>query len=476
MARNSSHQILPVTVSGAMIALTVFLGYFADRPAFSSVLGSYGLWFGLYGLVLFGRGWTTAQQRWWIGLGLGLRALLLCSTPNFSDDVFRFLWDGHLSAAGLHPFAHPPAYYLEQQLAVPGNTAELYQRLNSPQYHTVYPPVCQAVFWLAVRCFPGSMAGAIFVIKLFLLACEAGTIAVLSRFQVRPSGSETPAPGAAPLSIAVAYALNPLAIQEITGNCHFEGAMLCFLLAGLWALQRQRRAAAAVFWALATAAKLLPLLFLPIVLLGLGWRKALRFVLVFGGTAAVLFLPLLQPEILLHMVGSLQLYFRQFEFNASLYYVLKSMGEAYAPPKLDVARTLGPILAGLVFLSVLVVSVYKIRRDRPGEVPAGLGERLPNQMVLALGIYLSLATTVHPWYVVPLFGLSLLTPWRFPLVWSAAVVLSYSHYAGGGFQENYCLIGLEYALVVLAIGWDVCRRRRRLNLSSSRPQNTAPDF
>ena len=472
MARNIFHRTMPATVSGALIALTVFLGYFADRPAFPTLLGAYSLSFVLYAAVLSGREQTAARQGWWIALGLGLRALLLCSTPNFSDDVYRFLWDGHLSAAGIHPFAQPPAYYMEQALAVPGNTPDLYQRLNSPQYHTVYPPVCQAVFWLAVRCFPGNMAGAIGVIKCFLLACEAGTIAVLFRLEKSAPGGAAQA--AAPFSIAVAYALNPLAIQEITGNCHLEGAMLCFLLAGLWALHRRRNDLAAVFWALATAAKLLPLLFLPALVSELGWRRGLRFAAVFGAVAAVLFLPLLRPEMLLHMAGSLQLYFRQFEFNASLYYIFKTIGEAWAPPKLDVARTLGPILAGVVSLSVLLLSAAYKHRGRRGS-HGGRGH-LPEQMVLALAIYLSLATTVHPWYVVPLFGLSLLSPWRFPLCWSAAVVLSYSHYAGGGFQENYGLISLEYALVLLGIGWDIRQYRRRLSLSNSRPRNTGPGF
>ncbi|MBK6994407.1 MAG: hypothetical protein IPH31_05610 [Lewinellaceae bacterium] len=30
--------------------------------------------------------------------------LLLFSIPNLSDDYVRFLWDGHLTVAGIHPF------------------------------------------------------------------------------------------------------------------------------------------------------------------------------------------------------------------------------------------------------------------------------------------------------------------------------------------------------------------------------------
>ncbi|MEQ1745076.1 MAG: hypothetical protein ABMA02_06610 [Saprospiraceae bacterium] len=420
-----------------LTALTIYLGYKAEQSEFSGFLLAYGVFFAIYAWLLFRRPITAEEQRWLVGLGIVLRAVLLFSIPNLSDDFYRFLWDGRLAAQGIHPFAHPPFFFMENPAHLVGITPELFQKLNSPQYHTVYPPVCQGVFWLAAKIFPESISGGVFVLKLFLFACELGTLAVLAFFSNKQSGAAGNAP--------VAYALNPLAILEITGNGHFEGAMLCFLLAGLAALWRGRLLWGALFWALAVASKLVPLLFLPIVLAWLGWRAGLRFVGLFTLFCAALFLPLLDLEILANMAASLNLYFRQFAFNASGYYLLKAVGKAIAPPTLDIGRTLGPILGAVVFLGVLALAFFRRKKNDDG---------LAEKCLLASALYLALATTVHPWYIVLPFGLGLLTRWQFPLVWTAAAALSYSHYASGGFQENYGLIALEYTLVTAFAAWE----------------------
>jgi hypothetical protein len=458
-----------IVIGISLLVLTIYLGYWVERSDFGAFITAYGAFFALYAWVLSRREWRAADQRWFIGLGIALRAVLLFSIPNLSDDFYRFLWDGRLAAHGIHPFAHPPVYFIENQMHLAGITPELFQKLNSPAYYTVYPPVCQFVFWLAAKLFPESLSGGVFVLKVFLFLCELGTLAVLVLRGISPpktgeggSGRDDLATisGEAPFSLGggagagVAYALNPLIIFEIVGNCHFEGAMLFFLLAGIAALLRAHLPGAALFWALATASKLVPLLFLPIVLVYLGWRAGFRFVLLFSVCCLALFLPLLDLDILKNMAGSLNLYFRQFAFNASWYYVLKSIGDLFAPPSLDVGRTLGPILGAGVFVGVWILAF--LRSEKSGV--AG-GWRLTEKLVLAATLYLALATTVHPWYIVLPFGLSLLTRWRFPLVWTAVAALSYSHYAGGGFQENYVWIAVEYVALLAAMRWDIPPRR-----------------
>ena len=155
------------TVSGVLIALTVFLGYGVLRADFARLLGAYGAFFGLYGWILWQRQLPERVQQGYLVLGIFLRALLLFSTPQLSDDVYRFLWDGRLAAHGIHPFAELPSYYMAHPAAIPGITRALFEQLNSPGYYTVYPPICQAVFWVAGKLFPESAAGGIFIIKLF---------------------------------------------------------------------------------------------------------------------------------------------------------------------------------------------------------------------------------------------------------------------------------------------------------------------
>jgi general stress protein CsbA len=55
---------------------------------------------------------------------------------------------------------------------------------------------------------------------------------------------------------------------------------------------------------------------------------------------------------------------------------------------------------------------------------------------------------VHPWYIATPLLLSVFTKFRFPLVWSLLIMLSYSAYANAEFQENYWLIAIEYIVVI----------------------------
>jgi len=428
-----------LAVGAFFVFLTVYLGYWVERSQILPLFLAYGAFFAAYSWILFRH--AMDDRRFYVGLGIALRVVLLFSIPSLSDDFYRFLWDGRLAAQGVHPFAHPPVFFMENPSKLVGIGPELFQKLNSPEYHTVYPPVCQAVFWFAAKLFPESISGGVFVLKLFLFACELGTLAVLATVGKN-------------LDAVVAYALNPLILLEITGNCHFEGAMLCFLLGGIAALGRGRTGLAALFWSLSTASKLVPLMFLPIVWAHLGWRTGLRFMALFAVFCAALFLPLLDLDVLANMAGSLNLYFRQFAFNASGYYALRAVGKALVPPTADMGRTLGPILGVAVLVGVLVLAFWKRKKEDLDPI-----RFFYQKLLLASTLYLALATTVHPWYVALPLGLGLLTSWRFPIIWTCAAFLSYSHYVGGGFQENYGLIALEYALVVWAVWQDWTRIR-----------------
>jgi len=68
--------------------------------------------------------------------------------------------------------------------------------------------------------------------------------------------------------------------------------------------------------------------------------------------------------------------------------------------------------------------------------------------MLALACYYFLSSTVHPWYVVFLLGIAVFTDYRFPFVWSFAVVLSYYAYSNPDYKENLWLLAIEYILVI----------------------------
>ncbi|GGG42858.1 hypothetical protein [Hymenobacter glacieicola] len=417
-------------------ALYGVLAYATPRTEFGQLLGILLLAFGLYGWAM--RAGLPLRQG--LVAALVLRLLWLPALPALSDDYHRFRWDGLLVAQGVNPYQFRPDELLKPTGPLPAQlAAELYPRLNSPHYYSVYPPVCQAAFGAAARLFPTSALGFVVVLRLLILGAELGTalllLALLRRFNL-------------PAQQALWYLLNPLVLVELTGNLHFEALVVCLLLLLLWLATRGQVARAGAALALAVATKLLPLLVLPLLVRRLDWGQLLRFLSVLAIGLLVLFAPFLSIELFRNIGRSLTLYFRNFEFNASVYYLLRAAGQWYKGYN-DIAR-IGPALA----CATAVGSLLLAARERQ---PAWA--TLPRALLLLLTLYFLLATTVHPWYITPLIALGVFTRLHYPVAWSGLAVLSYSAYRTSAYTENLWVVGLEYGLLLAVLVADARQGR-----------------
>jgi alpha-1,6-mannosyltransferase len=449
--------------SALFIFFTLWLGYRVQRADFQLLALVYGGFFCLFFLVIcICRNYDLHHKVTWLNklllLSLFLRFLLLFYLPNLSDDFYRFLWDGRLTMQGIHPFLQQPAYYLAHPLTAAGVTPDFIQKLNSIHYYTVYPPLCQGMFALVAWIFPTDLFAGVFLMKYSLLLCEFGTIYFLYKICINHL-KITPWP-------ALIYALNPLAIVEIVGNIHFEGAMLFCLVAGLYFLLEKRFVIAALSIAFSIAFKLLPLLYLPILLSYLiiqntdfekkrrllsmntiqnaDYKPIVLFLSVLSFSLFLLFLPFYDSTVIENMGKSLDLYFQKFEFNASVYYLIREVGFWYKG--YNIGYLLAPCLGVMTFVSVLFLSIL-----RPAQTP----EKLFEKLFFASVVYLLMSSTVHPWYVLVPMLLGTLTRFRFALIWSCMAILSYSHYKNDAFLENYWWIGLEYLVVAFWFFWDL---------------------
>ncbi len=421
-----------ILLSGAFILLTIWLGYFVERADFLRLTSAYGVFFLLYWLVAIQ--FKTQDVHFFVGLGIILRIILLFSIPNLSDDFYRFIWDGRLIVNGLNPFNHLPNYYIDNNILPESLTPELYNRLNSQPYFTIYPPLAQAVFTIACWLFPNSISGAVIIMKGILLIGEIGSIYLIINILKRYN---------LPTQNILLYALNPLIIFEIVGNLHFEGLMIFFLLLSFFLivplLGGDRGGAwSALAMAGAIAAKLLPLMFLPFIMIKLSIKKNIIYFAILGVALLLLFAPLLNSFFFNHFGESLNLYFRQFEFNASFYYIFRWIG--YEMKGYNIINRLGPQLAQLVFVIIITLAIIRRKKD---------WQAVPESWLFAISVYLLFATTVHPWYITLPATLSIFTKWRYPIVWSGVAWLSYSHYWNGNFEEYYLIIAMEYLLVMI---------------------------
>ncbi len=433
------------------------LSYFTVRSHFFELAGWFGLLFGAYALLYY-MPKDAKVFRYCLIAAIVFRLLLLFSTPNLSDDYWRFFWDGSIAAEGHSPFAFLPQEVLEQKIT-PNLNEQIFEQLNSPNYYTIYPPVNQAVFLVAAKLFPYNLPAAVTVMKLFLLLCELGSLFLLWRMLIYFEMDKRR---------WLLYALNPLVIIELCANCHFEAAMIFFSLLSLWFLLPKERPKkvlgifeagkhvpypalikSAIAMTLAVCSKLLPLIFLPFLVKRLGIVKTVVYGIVMAAVTVLLFLPLLNVSVISNMMSSVDLYFHKFEFNASIFYVIRAIG--YKIYGWNIIGTAGSHLAKATLVMILALAF--LQRDLSFR-------KLGPSWMFALLIYFALATIVHPWYLTSLVAFAVFSRFRFAILWSGLALLSYYTYVTDAYVENLALVAVEYSLVFGFLLWEIFNHKR----------------
>ena len=115
-------------------------------------------------------------------IGLLFRLVLLFSTPNLSDDYYRFIWDGELISNGNNPYEFKP---VEQEFYSPKEETTLkdraYDKMNSKEYYSVYPPVNQVFFGLVEYASGNNSYQFIVLLRLLLIGFDIGVIVILAK-------------------------------------------------------------------------------------------------------------------------------------------------------------------------------------------------------------------------------------------------------------------------------------------------------
>lgn len=403
--------------------LCTILLYFTSRENFIQLIAIYAGMFALYFLLA-----RCSERTNYLGeiiiAGILLRLVATFAVPNLTDDHFRFLWDGQLVTHGFNPYASiPEQVRAEGYFGISTLDDHLFNSLNSAQYISIYPPIAQAIYAIGALIGGSNWDIQILVIKIILLAFECGTIFLLPKVLKQLHIN---------VGHAAWYILNPLIIVELSGNMHLESTMVFFSLLSIYYFNKNNLWLSAISFGLAIATKLWPLMLMPLLFRQIGFKQTIRYSVIAGVTAIIFLLPMLIE--FSKITGSFNLYFQQFEFNASIFYIGKYFFDKNVNYEaFSNMRGSLPFIAA--FLILVFSAVYKKQYWYAG-------------MLIAFSIYLLLATTVHPWYLAPLILLSVLSGLRYPILWSLLIYLSYYTYITPAYIENMTFVWIEYVMVI----------------------------
>ncbi|PKA82543.1 uncharacterized protein DUF2029 [Ulvibacter sp. MAR_2010_11] len=446
-----SHRI-PILFAAISVVFYISFGYNLERSDFLKLSLLYaGLFFLAYKLI------QISKDSFWLlaGFGVVFRLLFFTSIPNLSQDFYRFLWDGRLLLQGVSPYLFTPQMYMDATISVGAEIPRaqlLYEGMGalSAGHFSNYPPVNQLFFAVAALFSGKSIVGSVVVLRVIMILADLGILyfgrKLLKVLNLNPN-------------TIFWYFLNPFIIIELTGNLHFEGVMLFFFIWAIYLLHQKKWLWAAVLVGLSISVKLIPLLFLPLLYQyfiktrgskASGVLSLVKFYAVVGFTLVLSFAPFLSSEFISNFSGTIGLWFQEFEFNASVHYILRWI--SFKTIGWNLIGITGKILPIVVLLFVLGLTFFRKNKST---------QELITAMVWAISFYLLLSTTVHPWYLATPLLLSVFTQYRFPVVWSLMAVLSYSAYTAEGFQENELLIAIEYAVVIGYAVWEIYFRKTK---------------
>ncbi|MBZ0206223.1 MAG: glycosyltransferase 87 family protein [Flavobacteriales bacterium] len=429
MGTRAVQRIAPLLLLAAAV---LFLGHGPSRSQSLQLLLGFSTAFTAY---LWADRKSKLSWKQLMVAAIMLRVLLFLAPITWTDDQFRYIWDGLCSVHGISPFAFTPAELLALHPQV--FTPALFAKLNSPHFHSVYPPVAQLVFMIAAGLGQGDAWHATLVLRIVAVAFDLATIGALGVLlkdapdRVRKVGL---------------YALNPLVLMEFTVNLHSEVLMIAPCLWAVHLFRNKRYAAAAVLIAIAAAAKLWPLIFLAWIPSQLGWRRSIRFLTITLLVFVASWIPFYTPEFFAHFGSSLKLYVSWLEFNGALFEGLRRLlGDA-------LVKGTGLLSAiTLIGLAAYTLRLWRTRRTV-----------WPEAMLWLLAIYLFGAQAVQPWYILPLVPLAALTGWRWPLLWTLLIVPTYLTYGTVPYEQPYWWIPVEYLLLLAFMAWEMWRRNKQM--------------
>ena len=377
--------------------------------------------------------------------GIAVQVAAVSAPPQNSNDLYRYVWDGKVQAAGIDPYQYVPTasqlaglrndflFYSKAEYCVSASyvshhpAAELAPgctRINRPTVPTIYPPVAEAYF-LAVHYLPDASTWAKPIQATTALA--AVLITILLMFGLKRLGRD--------VRMAALWSWCPTVALEAGNSAHVDviavGIATAAILVLATARTTRRTVLGGILLGLSIATKLTPALAVPALLR----RRWLTVALAAGGA----FIAVYVPHVLRvggKVIGFLPGYLQQENYTT---------GTRYGIIGLFITGPLASAVAVLILAAVALAVLQFSDPDRPWQ-----GALMMTAAALAV-------TTPHyQWYSLLLVMLVALDGRPEWLAFAAGAYYAAEPNLGGKYSIPWRLhdaIGYGVPLLIVAAGW-----------------------
>ena len=371
-----------------------------------------------------------------LAFGVAFRLVLFPTPLILENDLYRYLWEGKATLAGVSPYVHAPRVALcdpctddiGRKLSALRNESPqsqtVFDRIGRNDVPAVYPPLSMGLFAFAARL----RADSEWVMKAMILGFDIASMFVIVsilRAMKRP-----------PAAVLI-YAWSPLVIKEFANSGHLDAIGIFFLLLAFLFWIRRSRLCVVAGWTCSILSKYFSLVLLPVF-----WRRiGFSGLIAAGILSAMSFVPFLLMDPggvagISNTFSGFVTFGKEWKFNAGLFRIIEfAVGDPAAK-----------FIGALVILGLMALLARK-RIDSP---------RLAARAVLILlFVSLALSPIVNPWYATWLVPFLCLTMSPAILVLTVLVSVSYAGFIHS--REILWLTGVEWGVILFLLGYEMRR-------------------
>ncbi len=377
-------------------------------------------------------------------VGAAARLVQLGTPALLEDDYNRYLWDGAVVVAGNSPFEYSPLDIADGSAgsadvrALAQRAGQILERVNYPEYRTVYPPVAQAVFAISHVVAPFDLDGWRIMLFLLELGCLIFIYAILVTL------------GRSPLWLAL-YWWNPLVIKEIANSAHMEPVVMLPVLAAGLLMIKGHGVWASVFLTVSAGVKVWPLLMVAAV-----WRQFIekRHIFILAVSLTVFLLVLIFWPVVASKLDTSSGFvaFAQNWKASSAAFLVSDWLLGFVVPDHENAPMLSQMFLGFLLLAIVVAICIRRAKDT--------FMAFKRMFLICAALYL-LSPSQTPWYFIWIAPFLCFFPVRGLLLAGVTLPLHYLYFHlaphGQEMLYRYGVVWAIWAPVWALIVFDVAR-------------------